>query len=135
MNSGTSSPSSALDSKARSSVAALTPRGWRRPAAGGREEAAPVPPAARSAQARRLRLGHLDDLGRLVLGRLHAIVAGALRFGDALAHPFLGLAPEPIGRLLGRGDDSRDALGGERCAGRVRLLAPGILSHARMVER
>ena len=67
--------------------------------------------ATRVAESRGLGLGHLDDLRRLLLGGLHAVVGGAVALGDPVAHPLLGLAADPLGRLFGRGDDRGNTLG------------------------
>ena len=70
------------------------------------------------------------------------ILGGAIPLRDPLAKSFLGLLSHPLGRLLGGGNDRRDALGSRSARG-LRAIRVGlrilshfrrILSHARMVE-
>src|SRR3954454_4396673 len=53
----------------------------------------------------------LEDLRRLLLGRAHAVVGGAVGLGDPLARAGLGLGPELLGGMLGGLDDLPDAGG------------------------
>ena len=56
--------------------------------------------------------GGLQDLLGLLLGRVHAVLGGAVGLGDPLARAGLGLLAQLGGRAFGRFDDARDALGG-----------------------
>ena len=68
---------------------------------------------------------------------MHPVVRGALGLGDPVADALLGLPLQPLGRLLGGGDDRGHALGRQGSAGVGRLVraGPSGISHDRMVER
>ena len=80
------------------------------------------------AQSRGLRLGHLDDLRRFLLGGLHAVVRCAVALGDPVAHALLGVPADPLGGFFGRGDDCGNALGRGSRARATRM--PGCQSRA-----
>lgn len=78
--------------------------------------------------------GGLEDLLRLLLGRLHAVLGRPIGLGDALSPALLGPLAEPSGRALRRLENACHTGWCDAHAQLTRVGAPiGTLIHARWV--